>query len=78
MMDEDDCKIDDVELITDGHIKKIKLGTRQSPVGLLNIIIAKWKEGGQSIRTDISWETKDTVTQKPIWWWRVGILGHSV
>jgi hypothetical protein len=44
----------------------------------MNILVAKWKEGGHSIRTDMSWEKKDQATQKSRWFWRVGILAHGV
>lgn len=73
-----DCKLDDPELVMEGTEKKRNLGAKISPVGIIQIIIAKWKEGGQMIRTDMEWETKDPATQKSCWHWRIGITDRGI
>ena len=68
-----DCKLEDQDLITDGTAKKRLLANKLTPLGLIQVVIAKWKQGGQNIRLDMTWETKDPATLKSIWHWRLGI-----
>lgn len=41
-----DCKIEDPDLILDGTAKKRVLANKVTPLGLIQVIIAKWKQGG--------------------------------
>ena len=78
IMNGNDCKIDDPDLIIVGSDKARVLAARTSPLALINVLIAKWKHAGHNIQTGGMWETKDKVSNKSVWNWKIGLIEKNI
>jgi hypothetical protein len=68
-----DAKIDDINLVN----KKV-LVSKQTPLTLVNQLVAKWKVYGVQIKMNEFWETRDPTTMCSVWHCKVGLQDHNL